>query len=66
MPFQLQDLYNLRRRILDGEEPLLSEVTEMITFLRADREAKMTKAKGAAKEKKPEVDTEKLMNSIIG
>lgn len=66
MPFQLQDLYNLRRRILDGEEVPLSEVIEMITFLRADREAKMTKAKGTAKEKKPPVDTEKLMNSIIG
>jgi len=66
MPFQLQDLYNLRRRILDGEEPPLSEVTEMITFLRADREAKLTKATKEKKAATPKVDTEKLMNSIIG
>ncbi len=65
MPYELQDFYTMRRRVLDGEEPPLSEVTEMITFLRADREAKLTKA--ATKEKKPavKVDTEKLLNSII-
>jgi len=66
MPFELQDLYNIRSRVLAGDEVSLSELTEMIAFLRADREAKLLVKKSNGKTKKPKIDPEKLLNSVIG
>ena len=65
MSLELQDLYSIRSRVLAGEDVPLEEVTKMITFLRADRQAKLTKEKKPSK-KAVEVDTDKLLNAVIG
>lgn len=65
--FTQQDLFNIRQRVLDGEDIPNEEMREVITFLRADRTSKISAAK-STKKKKEEVtpeQAEKVLNTLF-